>query len=147
MFTKLWQKFAEAKPKHDFESVAHDLEERAYRLSTQNNPSNLGNDQIVLSVAKLVRALGTAERSASNTTRFVIFLTILNIAFTLYYAKLQVNLTQIQTVPEKLNQEIGKRRIQEFCNSNPTAEESRWYLGDGTGKSISCNEFLKTNKL
>ncbi len=61
--------------KLDFESVAHDLEIRAQNLSIQHNPRNLGNDQIVYSISKLVRALGVADKSASTESKSMRYLT------------------------------------------------------------------------
>jgi hypothetical protein len=57
------------------EEIAKDLEVRANRLSQENNPRNLGINEIVFSVAQFVRVVGQAEESADNYSRRIIWLT------------------------------------------------------------------------
>jgi hypothetical protein len=65
-------------PKFNFENVANDLEQRANRLSRENNPRNLGNDELVFAVAQFVRVLGNANKSANRFTWTVTALTVIN---------------------------------------------------------------------
>lgn len=65
-------------PKYNFESVADDLEQRAKRLGRENNPRNLGNDELVFAVAQFVRVLGNANQIASRFTWTVTALTVIN---------------------------------------------------------------------
>ena len=63
----------------NFNDVAVDLDNRAGELSRQHNPKNLGNDQIVYAISRLVRALGNANENAGTATVLIIWLTILNL--------------------------------------------------------------------
>ena len=60
----------------NFESVAVDLEARATRLSTENNPNSMGVDEVVYSVAQFVRAMGKADKVASTIARRLLVLTV-----------------------------------------------------------------------
>ena len=65
--------------KYNFDTVASNLEERATRLSQENNPRNLGNDEIVFSVAQFICVLGNASKTTNRFTWAIIFLTIINV--------------------------------------------------------------------
>ena len=58
-----------------FEKVASDLEERSNRLSREQNPHNLGNDEIVYSIAQFVRAVGGVSGTTTQYSRVLVWLT------------------------------------------------------------------------
>jgi hypothetical protein len=64
---------------NDFENVAQELEKRAHRLNSENNPRNLGIDEVIYSVAQFVRILGKANSATNRLSRLVLILTFVSI--------------------------------------------------------------------
>lgn len=104
----------------DFEEVSRDLEGRAARLSLENNPRNLGIDEIVISVSRLVKALGVASISADKQNKKMFQLTIalgmvailqLVIAYWQFrIGEVQIDFAHEQTVIQNAQWEYQKMR-------------------------------------
>jgi hypothetical protein len=52
----------------DPETIARNLEERARRLSRENNPHNLGIDEVVYSIAQFVRISDRSSKAAESSS-------------------------------------------------------------------------------
>jgi len=82
--------------KDDFFTIADDLERRSERLRNENNPRNLGNDEIVYAISKLIRANGVAnvqsvklEASNYRLQQIMVILTLVT-TFVIIFPILQV---------------------------------------------------------
>jgi hypothetical protein len=59
----------------DPETIARNLEERAGRLSRENNPHNLGIDEVVYSIAQFIRISDRSSKAADRYSKRLILLT------------------------------------------------------------------------
>lgn len=88
------------------------------------------------------KALAHAENNSQSALWFAgfsIFLAALGILLQLQ----QTRLTQIQTIPEQINQARARQSAIEFCKQNPTSQDSGLYFLDGSGKMVPCARVLK----
>jgi len=59
----------------DPETIARNLEERAGRLSRENNSHNLGIDEVVYSIAQFIRISDRSSKAADRHSKRLILLT------------------------------------------------------------------------
>lgn len=91
------------------------------------------------------KSLAHAEKTSSLAIWFA-GLSILLTAIGIFFQIKQTNLTEIQAVPEQINQARAKQGAIEFCKQNPNDPNSGLYLLDGSGKMATCQEILKVYK-
>jgi hypothetical protein len=91
------------------------------------------------------KSLAHAERASSLAIWFAA-LSILLTAIGIFFQIKQTNLTEVQVIPEQINQAKAKQRAIEFCKQNPNDPNSGLYFLDGSGKMATCQETLKAYK-
>ena len=90
------------------------------------------------------RGLEHAEKNSEHALWFAglsIFLTAAGLFFTIK----QTNLTEIQSISERINQAGSIKSAIEFCEQNPGAQESGLF-GVSSGKPASCDQVIKIYK-
>ena len=98
-----------------------------------------------ISAAINYKSLAHAEKTSSLAIWFA-GLSILLTAIGIFFQIKQTNLTEIQAVPEQINQARAKQGAIEFCKQNPNDPNSGLYFLDGSGKMATCQEILKVYK-
>lgn len=91
------------------------------------------------------KSLAHAEKTSSLAIWFA-GLSILLTAVGIFFQIKQTRLTEIQAIPEQINQARSKQSALEFCRQNPDDSNSGLYLLDGSGKMATCLEVLKIYK-
>lgn len=91
------------------------------------------------------KGLAHAEMTSSLAIWFA-WLSILLTAVGIFFSIKQTQLTEIQTIPEQINQARSKQNALEFCKQIPDDLNSGLYLLDGSGKMATCPEVLKVYK-
>lgn len=91
------------------------------------------------------KSLAHAEKTSSVAIWFA-GLSILLTAIGIFFQIKQTKLTEIQAIPEQINQARSKQSALEFCKQNPGDPNSGLYFVDGSGKMATCAEVLKTYK-
>ena len=124
-----------------------ELEKEVDQYGNQSPNSHLGSSYY----SRASLGLTELERRSTNLfgiwslllSTFALFFSILAVM----YAAEQTRLTQIQTIPEQINQARSTQRAIEFCKGNPEAAESELYRLDGSGSLASCPEILRIYKV
>lgn len=91
------------------------------------------------------KSLAHAEKTSSLAIWFA-GLSILLTAIGIFFQVKQTRLTEIQAIPEQINQARSKQSALDFCKQNPDDPNSGLYHLDGSGKMATCPEILKTYK-
>lgn len=91
------------------------------------------------------KSLAHAEKTSSLAIWFAGF-SILLTAIGIFFQIEQTRLTEIQAIPEQINQARSKQSALDLCKQNPDDPNSGLYRLDGSGKMATCLEILKTYK-
>lgn len=91
------------------------------------------------------KGLAHAEKNSSSAIWFA-GLSILLTAVGIFFQIKQTRLTEIQAIPEQINQARAKQSAIEFCKENTGALAPNQYYLDGSGRSPTCSELLELYK-
>lgn len=86
------------------------------------------------------------EYEQSMTNKFNIFLSCIFLVFAYFtynLTKVQTKYTEIQSIPEQINQARALKNARELCSKNPENVNSGIFRLDGSGKEATCSEVLK----
>lgn len=123
-----------------------ELEKEIDKYGSESPNSHLGPSYY----ARASLGLTELERRSSNLFGiWSLLISIFALVFSVLavkYAAEQTRLTQIQSVPEQINQARATQNALEFCKGNPEAIDSGLYRLDGSGKIASCSEVLRLHK-
>ncbi len=124
-----------------------ELEKEIDQCGNENPNSHLGPSYYT----RASLGLTELERRSSNLFgiwSLVISVFALSFSFlAVRYAAEQTRLTQIQTIPEQINQARATQNAVEFCKENPDTAESGLYRLDGSGIVAPCSEVLRLYKV
>ncbi|MFA6502947.1 MAG: hypothetical protein WCT45_01665 [Candidatus Paceibacterota bacterium] len=88
------------------------------------------------------KSLAHAEKTSNLAIWFAVF-SILLTAIGIFFQIKQTKLTEIQAIPEQINQARSKQSALEFCKQNPKDPNSGLYFLDDSGKMATCPEVLR----
>ncbi|PIR46873.1 MAG: hypothetical protein COV07_02000 [Candidatus Vogelbacteria bacterium CG10_big_fil_rev_8_21_14_0_10_45_14] len=88
------------------------------------------------------KSLAHAEKTSSSAITIATISMLLTFAGIFFQIK-QTRLTEVQVIPEQINQARFRQFALEYCRENTEAQDSGMYYLDGSGKMATCSELLK----